>query len=58
MRNFSGHTFCFLGRSGAGKDSQVNFLKAFLNKEGYKVLSVSTGDEGRRLVAENKAVGK
>ncbi len=58
MKNFSGQTFCFLGRSGAGKDSQVNFLKDFLNQQGYKILSISTGDEGRKLIVKNTAVGR
>ena len=58
MKNFSGQTFCFLGRSGAGKDSQVNFLKDFLSQQGCKILSISTGDEGRKLIAKNTAVGR
>ena len=58
MKNFSGHTFCFLGRSGAGKDSQANLLQAFLEKEGYKVSRISTSNEARKLIAKDTAVGR
>lgn len=57
MKNFSGYTFCFMGRSGAGKDSQVKFLNEQFAKSGNKVLIVSTSNQARMLMAKGTSVG-
>lgn len=58
MKNFQDATFCFLGRSGSGKDTQAKLLKESLEQEGYKIINVSTGDKGRALRETNTIVGR
>lgn len=58
LENFNGQTFCFLGRSGAGKDAMVALLHRLLEDRGLKVINIGTGDEGRRLVEKNTVVGR
>jgi len=57
MQDFRSHTFCFLGRSGSGKDTQRIVLEPFFKKSGCKVLHVSTGDQGRALREKGTAIG-
>lgn len=57
MKNFSGYTFCFLGRSGAGKDSQVKFLNGQFTEGGNRVLVVSTSNQARMLITKGTSVG-
>ena len=58
MTNFSGRTFCFLGRSGSGKDTQAELLGKFLEKNNYKVTKISTGDQARLLRDKKTIVGR
>lgn len=58
MTNFGKATFCFLGRSGSGKDTQAKLLLEVLKKDGYQVFNVSTGDQGRKLQETNTIVGR
>ena len=58
MKDFNQATFCFLGRSGSGKDTQAKLLQNFLDEEKYKTIDVSTGDQGRALKGTNSIVGR
>lgn len=58
MKSFSGTTFCFLGRSGSGKDTQANLLKTLIEKKEGEVLWISTGDLGRQLAKQDTVVGR
>ena len=58
MKDFLGATFCFLGRSGSGKDTQAQLLKEYLEKEGRPILWISTGDLGRQLMKEDTVAGR
>ena len=58
MKDFGQTTFCFLGRSGAGKDTQAKLLQNFLEKKNHRVVDISTGDQGRALQQTNSIVGR
>ena len=58
MQDFRSCTFCFMGRSGSGKDTQGDLLHKFLEKEGLKIVHVSTGDQARALREKGTAVGQ
>lgn len=57
MKDFNNQTFCFLGRSGSGKDTQANLLRNYLEQRGFKILWVSTGDQGRLLQQKKTKFG-
>lgn len=57
MKNFTGQTFCFLGRSGSGKDTQGDLLHKTVELGGNNVVHISTGDEARNLKRRGTAVG-
>lgn len=58
MKNFREATFCFLGRSGSGKDTQAQLLKQYLEKYDEQAVIVSTGDKGRELTKTDTIVGR
>ena len=58
MDNFSGATFCFLGRSGCGKDTQAQLLKEYVEKQGHEIVWISTGELGRNLKKQDTVVGR
>jgi adenylate kinase len=58
MKDFSGQTFCFLGYSGAGKDSQAVFLADYLKKNNFKTMEASAGERARILRDKGTAIGR
>src|SRR3989344_2240477 len=58
MKDFSGATFCFMGRSGSGKDTQAQLLKEYIEKQCYEIVWISTGDLGRSLKQQDTVVGR
>jgi len=58
MTDLSGSTFVFIGRSGCGKGTQAALLQTYLEKQGYEVLRLGTGDFARARAARNTLTGK
>lgn len=57
MKNLTGATFVFIGRSGCGKGTQAGLLELFLKELGYDVVKITTGDLGRELAREPALIG-
>jgi len=53
-----GKTFVFLGRSGAGKSKQTEYLTEYLKEQELDFLQISTGGLGRELSQQKTVIGK
>lgn len=56
--NFKGKTFVFLGRSGAGKGTQSEFLRKLFQKNKCHYIYISTGDLGREAAKKPTIIGQ
>ena len=58
MKDLSGSTLVFIGRSGCGKGTQVALLESFLKGAGHDVAKVTTGDLGREFAKQETPLGR
>jgi adenylate kinase len=58
MNNLKGMSFCFMGKSGAGKGTQLEMFLRELAKAGHSVLPIVSGDGFRRMKSVDSAVGR
>lgn len=52
-----GKTFVFLGKSGAGKDTQARYLAKLVKSKNIDLLWISTGDLGRKVAEKDTLLG-
>lgn len=57
MTKLHGMAFCFLGKSGAGKGTQLELFLKELHRQKYSVLSITAGDLFRALKETKTLVG-